>query len=92
MAHIKLLPHFELCPDGAEFETLKDESICEVSSKQRSGLTEWQKKNSGQGSMRLWTRKLFISLTSAKETQQIFMKKMMNNKTSYTSIEQELKQ
>ena len=24
MAHIKLLPHFELCPDGAEFETLKD--------------------------------------------------------------------
>ena len=30
MANIKLLPHFELCPDGAEFETLKDESICEA--------------------------------------------------------------
>ena len=36
MAHIKLLPHFELCPDGAEFETLKDESICEAAL--RSGI------------------------------------------------------
>ena len=33
---IKLLPHFELCPDGAEFETLKDESICEAAL--RSGI------------------------------------------------------
>ena len=30
MAKIKMLPHFELCPDGAEFETKKDESICEA--------------------------------------------------------------
>jgi|TARA_B110000438_G_C15406575_1_gene475684 2Fe-2S ferredoxin len=30
MAFIKLLPHFELCPDGAEFETNIDESICEA--------------------------------------------------------------
>ena len=30
MAFIKLLPHFELCPDGAEFETRSDESICEA--------------------------------------------------------------
>jgi len=30
MANIKLLPHFELCPDGAEFETRKDESISSV--------------------------------------------------------------
>ena len=36
MAYIKLLPHFELCPDGAEFETLKDESICEAAL--RSGI------------------------------------------------------
>ena len=30
MAFIKVLPHFELCPDGAEFETKTDESICEA--------------------------------------------------------------
>ena len=36
MALIKLLPHYELCPDGAEFETLKDESICEAAL--RSGI------------------------------------------------------
>ena len=36
MALIKLLPHFELCPDGAEFETQKDESICEAAL--RSGI------------------------------------------------------
>ena len=36
MAHIKLLPHFELCPNGAEFETLEDESICEAAL--RSGI------------------------------------------------------
>jgi len=30
MAFIKILPHFELCPDGAEFETRADESICEA--------------------------------------------------------------
>jgi 2Fe-2S ferredoxin len=30
MAFIKVLPHFELCPDGAEFETKPDESICEA--------------------------------------------------------------
>ena len=30
MAFIKVLPHFELCPDGAEFETKADESICEA--------------------------------------------------------------
>ena len=30
MAFIKVLPHFELCPDGAEFETKQDESICEA--------------------------------------------------------------
>ena len=36
MARIKLLPHFELCPDGAEFETLADESICEAAL--RSGI------------------------------------------------------
>ena len=36
MAKIKMLPHFELCPDGAEFETQKDESICEAAL--RSGI------------------------------------------------------
>ena len=30
MASIKLLPHFELCPGGAEFETKLGESICEA--------------------------------------------------------------
>ena len=30
MAFIKVLPHFELCPDGAEFETKPEESICEA--------------------------------------------------------------
>ena len=30
MATIKLLPHFELCPDGAEFENRAEESICEA--------------------------------------------------------------
>jgi 2Fe-2S ferredoxin len=30
MAFIKILPHYELCPDGAEFETKPDESICEA--------------------------------------------------------------
>jgi 2Fe-2S ferredoxin len=30
MAFIKVLPHYELCPDGAEFETKPDESICEA--------------------------------------------------------------
>ena len=27
---LKILPHFELCPNGAEFETRADESICEA--------------------------------------------------------------
>ena len=30
MAKIKLLPHHEICPQGAKFETKEDESICEA--------------------------------------------------------------
>ena len=30
MAKIKLLPHDEICPQGATFETKEDESICEA--------------------------------------------------------------
>ena len=30
MAKIKLLPHHEICPQGASFETQEDESICEA--------------------------------------------------------------
>ena len=30
MAKIKLLPHHEICPQGATFETQEDESICEA--------------------------------------------------------------
>ena len=30
MAIIKLLPHHEICPQGATFETQEDESICEA--------------------------------------------------------------
>lgn len=30
MAFIKMLPHVELCPNGAEFETRPEESICEA--------------------------------------------------------------
>ena len=30
MAKIKIWPHEEICPDGAEIESLPDESICEA--------------------------------------------------------------
>ena len=30
MAKIKIWPHEEICPNGAEIESLPDETICEV--------------------------------------------------------------
>jgi len=30
MAKIKILPHEELCPEGAEIESNQDETICEA--------------------------------------------------------------
>ena len=30
MAKIKIWPHEEICPDGAEIESFPDESICEA--------------------------------------------------------------
>lgn len=34
MAKIKIWPHADLCPEGAEIESLPDETICEAALRQ----------------------------------------------------------
>ena len=40
MAKIKLLPHHEICPQGATFETQEDESICEAALRNNIKIVE----------------------------------------------------
>ena len=49
MPKVKILPHPEICPEGAEFELNNDESLCEGAPSQRdSSLLSSNSAPSGQ--------------------------------------------
>jgi len=75
MAHIKLLPHFELCPNGAEFETLEDESICEAALRSGIKIEHACEMSCACTTCHVIVRKGFESLEEASETEEDLLDK-----------------
>ena len=70
MAKIKMLPHFELCPDGAEFETKKDESICEAALRNGIKIEHACEMSCAGTTCHVIVREGFDSLKEASETEE----------------------
>lgn len=75
MAKIKMLPHFELCPDGAEFETKKDESICEAALRNGIKIEHACEMSCACTTCHVIVRKGFDSLEDASETEEDMLDK-----------------
>ena len=75
MAKIKMLPHFELCPDGAEFETKKDESICEAALRNGIKIEHACEMSCACTTCHVIVREGFNSLEEASETEEDMLDK-----------------
>ena len=75
MAFIKLLPHFELCPDGAEFETRSDESICEAALREGIKIEHACEMSCACTTCHIIVRKGFDDLDEASETEEDMLDK-----------------
>ena len=75
MAKIKMLPHFELCPDGAEFETKKDESICEAALRNGIKIEHACEMSCACTTCHVIVREGFDSLKEASETEEDMLDK-----------------
>ena len=75
MAFIKLLPHFELCPDGAEFETRADESICEAALREGIKIEHACEMSCACTTCHIIVRKGFEVLDEASETEEDMLDK-----------------
>lgn len=75
MAKIKMLPHFELCPDGAEFETKKDESICEAALRNGIKIEHACEMSCACTTCHVIVREGFDSLEEASETEEDMLDK-----------------
>ena len=75
MAKIKMLPHFELCPDGAEFETKKDESICEAALRNGIKIEHACEMSCACTTCHVNVREGFDSLEEASETEEDMLDK-----------------
>ena len=75
MAKIKMLPHFELCPDGAEFETKKDESICEAALRNGIKIEHACEMSCACTTCHVIVREGFDSLEDASETEEDMLDK-----------------
>jgi len=69
MAYIKLLPHCELCPDGAEFETRLDESICEAALRSGIKIEHACEMSNACTTCHIYVREGFDSLAESDETE-----------------------
>jgi len=75
MAFIKILPHFELCPDGAEFETRTDESICEAALREGIKIEHACEMSCACTTCHIIVRKGFEVLDEASETEEDMLDK-----------------
>jgi len=75
MAFIKILPHFELCPDGAEFETRPDESICEAALREGIKIEHACEMSCACTTCHIIVRKGFEVLDEASETEEDMLDK-----------------
>ena len=75
MAFIKLLPHFELCPDGAEFETRSDESICEAALREGIKIEHACEMSCACTTCHIIVREGFDDLDEASETEEDMLDK-----------------
>ena len=75
MAFIKILPHFELCPDGAEFETRPDESICEAALREGVKIEHACEMSCACTTCHIIVRKGFEVLDEASETEEDMLDK-----------------
>ena len=75
MAFIKILPHFELCPDGAEFETRADESICEAALREGIKIEHACEMSCACTTCHIIVRKGFEVLDEASETEEDMLDK-----------------
>ena len=75
MAKIKMLPHFELCPNGAEFETKKDESICEAALRNGIKIEHACEMSCACTTCHVIVRQGFDSLEDASETEEDMLDK-----------------
>ena len=75
MAYIKLLPHYELCPDGAEFETRLDESICEAALRNGIQIEHACEMSAACTTCHCIVRKGFDSLDEASEIEEDLLDK-----------------
>ena len=75
MAFIKLLPHFELCPDGAEFETKSDESICEAALREGIKIEHACEMSCACTTCHVIVREGFDDLDEASETEEDMLDK-----------------
>ena len=75
MAFIKILPHFELCPDGAEFETRPDESICEAALREGIKIEHACEMSCACTTCHIIVRKGFEGLDEASETEEDMLDK-----------------
>ena len=75
MAFIKILPHFELCPDGAEFETRADESICEAALREGIKIEHACEMSCACTTCHIIVREGFEVLDAASETEEDMLDK-----------------
>jgi len=75
MATIKLLPHSELCPGGAEFETRADESICEAALREGIKIEHACEMSCACTTCHIIVREGFLELNDASETEEDMLDK-----------------
>ena len=75
MATIKLLPHSELCPGGAEFETRADESICEAALREGIKIEHACEMSCACTTCHIIVREGFLELNAASETEEDMLDK-----------------
>jgi len=75
MAFIKVLPHYELCPDGAEFETKLDESICEAALREGIKIEHACEMSCACTTCHVIVREGFDDLDEASETEEDMLDK-----------------
>jgi ferredoxin, 2Fe-2S len=75
MATIKLLPHSELCPGGAEFETRVDESICEAALREGIKIEHACEMSCACTTCHIIVREGFSELNDASETEEDMLDK-----------------
>ncbi len=75
MATIKLLPHFELCPDGAEFENRAEESICEAALRAGIRIEHACEMSCACTTCHIIVREGFLELNEASETEEDMLDK-----------------